>query len=261
MLAVFMALGGCGQSVRSPARKSETSHRAAGTLSCSSQRRNIVCRVLFIGNSFTYTNDLPAMLEALARSRGRHVLARELAWANATLAEHLASSSTASALASVEWNDVVLQEQSKIPAVESLRLADMAPPARQLVRMIRASGATPLLFLTWAHLRGWPEQSLFGYASMQAALDRGYQAASRELHTRIVPVGDAWWDAYRRPESYVLFRRDLFHPTVAGTYLAACVFFASVFRENPQGLSYRAGLPPGEASHLQAIAAEATSGA
>jgi hypothetical protein len=212
--------------------------------------------VLFIGNSYTYVNDLPAMFTKLARAGQALVEAAKVAEADETLAEHVASPETATALAAERWDVVVLQEQSQIPSVERYRQTEMYPAARQLVRMVRDVGAQPVFYLTPARRYGWPESGLDGYASMQSAVDEGYLVIAREVDVAVAPVGYAWADVLDHGAGSGLWQRDGSHPTVEGTYLAACVFYATIFRKSPEGLKYYAGLPTNEAKKLQAIASD-----
>lgn len=212
-------------------------------------------RVLFIGNSYTYVNDLPTTFADLAWSGGHRVETGTLATGGSTLAAHMADPATVSTLASSAWNTVVLQDQSENPALESYRQSEMYPAVTQLVASIRHAGGEPLLFLTWGHETGWPEAGLAGYATMQAALDDGYLGIARRLGVSIAPVGDAWQKVIASQANPELWQGDGTHPTSAGTYLAACVFYAAVFRQSPVGLGYRDGLPSAQASMLQRAAA------
>jgi hypothetical protein len=114
--------------------------------------------VLFIGNSYTYVNDLPGTFAVLAKAGGHPIHTGMVAPGGWTLAEHLNSPQALSALQSSKWDFVVLQEQSEIPAMETARWRDMYPAARALVEKIRQTGAQPVFFLTWAHRDGLPEQ-------------------------------------------------------------------------------------------------------
>src|ERR1041385_4583116 len=82
-------------------------------------------RVLFIGNSYTFVNDLPNTFAKLAKAGGHKVEVGMAAQGGWTLSQHLQSSETLSALNSKNWNYVVLQEQSQIPSVEQSRTQEM----------------------------------------------------------------------------------------------------------------------------------------
>jgi hypothetical protein len=131
----------------------------------------------------------------------------------------------------------------------------MYPAARVLVRRIRADGTTPLFFLTWAHRDGWPEQDLNGYERMQLQITQGYLGIAQELGVGIAPVGEAWRVARRQQPALDLWQADGSHPNEQGSYLAACVFYATIFRQSPEGLTYIADLPKETAHLLQTIAA------
>jgi hypothetical protein len=92
---------------------------------------------------------------------------------------------------------------------------------------IRAAGARTVLYMTWAR-KNAPES--------QRAITDAYESIGRELGATVVPVGVDWEKFLRDHERPVLHDRDGSHPTVAGTYLAACVFFATLFRRTSAGL-------------------------
>lgn len=211
-------------------------------------------RVLFLGNSYTSVNDLPATFARLARSGGHPVQTGTEAEGGWLLVDHANDSATKHRLADTKWDVVVLQEQSDVPAVEGSRQSQMYPAARRLVTMIRSAGARPLFFLTWAHRDGWTSGGLGGYASMQAAIDQGYLGIAGEQNSGVAPVGLAWAQVVAQESNPGLWQSDGSHPTKKGTYLAACVFYATVFRQSPVGLSYHDGLSDEEAARLQGIA-------
>jgi hypothetical protein len=208
---------------------------------------------LFIGNSYTFVNRLPLMFKRLANSGHHRVRTGILASPGESLAQHVASRGTSRTIGLFPWDIVVLQERGEYPAVASYRESDMYPAARDLVRKVRATGARPLLFLTWAQQHGWPRYGL-DYATMQAEVDHAYEALGHQLNTAVAPVGAAWWVTLQRLHEPRLWISDGTHPSVEGTYLAACVFYAAIYRQSPEGLPYRAGLPRSRAKTLQTIA-------
>ena len=211
-------------------------------------------RVLFVGNSYTYVNDLPTMFSELSRSGGHKVEVSTVAEGGFTLADHVNSAQFSEALTSNQWDYVVLQEQSQTPSVEYLRINFMYPAARTLVKQIRAVNAQPLFFSTWAHRGGFPENGMTNYESMQYQIDQGYLRIAYELNLPVVPVGVAWFRALNKYPSLQLWQDDGSHPSEQGTYLAACVFYVTFFKESPVGLSYRANLSEEVAGQLQIIA-------
>jgi hypothetical protein len=217
-------------------------------------------RVLFIGDSYTYVNDLPSTFANLAWSAGHRVDAVTLATGGESLAGHVADATTEPTIDSQPWNTVVLQDQSEDPAVPSYRASEMDPAVTELTQLIRNAGARPLLFLTWGHESGWLEAGLTSYSSMQSAVDQGYLAIASQLAIPIAPVGAAWQSVVAQQANTLLWQGDGVHPTTAGTYLAACVFYASIFDRSPVGLSDEDGLPAAEATMLQRVAASVTLG-
>jgi uncharacterized protein DUF4886 len=233
---------------------------SGGSPRCGNDASAACTRVLFVGNSYTFVNDLPSMFAKLAASGGHPTetgMAAEGSW---TLADHAKSPVTGAKLASARWGVVVLQEQSEIPSSSSSRRDQMYPALRQLVRTIDDALAQPILFLTWAHRDGWPENRLADYGEMQAALDDGYEAIAREQGIPIAPMGYAWWTLLGQEPEPGLWQDDGSHPTKKGTYLAACVFYVSVFRESPEGLAYHGGLSAAEGARLQELAAKTVLG-
>jgi hypothetical protein len=211
--------------------------------------------ILFIGNSYTSVNDLPHMFAQLAKAGGHGVETGVAAPGGWTLAAHARSAETLNTLKSSKWDIVVLQEQSEVPASEQARTQGMYPAGRSLVREIEEAGAAPTFFLTWAHREGWPDGGVPGYDAMQSRINDGYLQIAQELGASVAPVGDAWSMAKGGHPELELWQGDGSHPTEQGTYLAACVFYATIFRQSPVGLSYRANLSRKTASAIQTTAA------
>ncbi len=212
-------------------------------------------RVLFLGNSYTSVNDLPDTLARLAWSGGRRMEIAAQAPGGWTLLDQVSSPETARLLTSARWDYVVMQEQSEIPSVESFRQSEMYPAVRRLVTMIRSAGAAPLLFVTWGHRAGWPQNGMPDYVSMQAAIDDGYRAIAAELHVPMAPVGPAWLQVVEQGSSPGLWQDDGSHPNGTGTYLAACVFYAAIFGQSPAGLGWHPWISDGDAHRVQRTAA------
>ena len=222
---------------------------------CGPLSRSACVRVLFLGNSYTYVNDLPTVFRDLARSGGRNVETSMVANGGETLAQHAASPDSLGAIRGSRWQFVVLQEQSEIPALASAWQTQMFPPAETLVAAIRSAAATPILLETWAHRDGLPDQGL-DYAAMQAAITQGYRSLGAALGVAVAPAGDTWQTVLRTNPTIALWQADGSHPSPAGTYLAACVLYDRIFDMSPVGISDTGGLPPDVARALQVAAGQ-----
>ena len=212
--------------------------------------------VLFIGNSYTFGNDLPKMFRQLAKSGGYDVTTDISAVGGWWLKDHLNAPETSDKISERAWDYVVLQEQSVVPSRLDERNSSMYPAARQLVQMIQANNSSPIFFMTWGRRDGFSDVGFDSYKPMQTALTNGYMGIANELDAMVAPVGIAWQQVRQQHPEINLYQEDGSHPSEQGSYLAACVFYATVFQESPEGLRYDAGLSQEETAVLQRIAAE-----
>ena len=200
-------------------------------------------RVLFIGNSFTARNNVPDLVAQLAQSRGKQLQHRLISAGGASLRMHWNKGDAQKAIQQTRYDYVVLQEQSTLPIKNPLRMHENI---RLFDQAIKASGAKTALYLTWARQNA-PET--------QKAITNAYMAIGEELGAAIVPVGVAWHNFIRKHSQPLLHDADKSHPTLAGSYLAACVFFAVLFGERSAGTaSDIKGLTQAEAELLQETA-------
>jgi hypothetical protein len=233
---------------------------ASGRLSlgCAVAPADRCLRILFVGNSYTSTNDLPLTFSRLASSGGWTAETTMVAPGGASLADHASNESLAAMIAAGNgrgpWTAVILQEQSDIPTLAANRDALMAPAASTLARHALMSGARPYLLETWAHRDGMPSAGL-DYAAMQAAIDEAYRLVARQTGSGLVPAGEAWQRAAAEATSPALWSDDGSHPAPAGTYLVACVLYQALTGASPMGLGETAGLDAATAAALQRIAA------
>ncbi len=200
-------------------------------------------RVLFIGNSYTYYNNLPEMFAGLAQAGARkEVTVKMAAPGGWRLKDHWTKGEARTLLRDEHWDYVVLQEQSTLGVnyyVEGrTRIAGdevFRPYAELWSREIHKAGATPVFYLTWAP-RETPED--------QVRLNFAYGRAARENHAILAPAGMVWSRVRGEHPSIGLFYRQGSHPSPAGTYLTACSLYAAIFQKRPMGLPRRiAGHP------------------
>jgi hypothetical protein len=200
-------------------------------------------KMLFIGNSFTQRNNLPGLLAEMAAARGLCVKHELISLGGASLRTHWNAGRAAKAIATGSYDYVVLQEQSTLPVKNAKRMAENVWLFDEL---IKRAGSKTVLYMTWAR-QHTPEA--------QQAITDAYNTIGDELGAIVVPVGTAWQTFLAKHDKPVLHDRDQSHPTLAGSYLAACVFLVSLLKQNPVGVeSGPAGLGKQDITVLQAAA-------
>lgn len=185
--------------------------------------------VLFVGNSFTFYHDVPAMVEALsvAAEDGRPLRCVAFTPGNTTLQDHWETTGARKAIAKAAWEYVVLQEQSQRPFLDP---EAMYKYARLLNGDITRVSAKTVFFMTWAD-KNAPER--------QSALTRAYQKIGSECGAAVAPVGVAWKYVQAQRPGFELYESDGHHQNAKGSYLAACVFYATLTGKSPVGLPGR----------------------
>mgnify|MGYP002635327110 CR=1 FL=1 len=221
-------------------------------------------RVLFVGNSFSYFNNgIHNHLANLVRSSGQwkkdKSRFRLMTISGGQLVEHQAG--LQQMLLSSQWDKVVLQPYS-IGPISKPNKKTFQKGSLILSEMIRKAGSEPVFFMTWAY-KGQP--------LMMEQLNEAYTETAKSLNAQLVPVGLAFAAVSQSHPSIELYTADvdsfdesgklivkeiIKHPSLAGTYLAASVFYASFYHQSPEGLSYTAGLPVEEVRILQQTAWE-----
>ncbi|MEO8590419.1 MAG: DUF4886 domain-containing protein [Flavobacteriales bacterium] len=216
--------------------------------------------VLFIGNSYTYVNDLPDMFRQIALSLGDTVSTGMQAPGGYTLQDHTYDPATQAAIASQQWDYVVLQEQSQFGALPTFEAyTDVAAETLTYKIQLSSECGYPVFYMTWGRENGdatWCPQypHMCTYAGMQQALRDNYIQLALDNEGYVSPVGWAWKLVRDTHPNIELYQADESHPSVSGTYLAACVFYCTLFRESCVGASFTSTLQPDSAAILQAIA-------
>jgi hypothetical protein len=212
-------------------------------------------RVLFIGNSLTYTNDLPEMVRVLAESAGTPLVTGMIAVGGRSLEDHWNDRDVRAAVASRRWDVVVLQQgPSALPSSrENLR-----EYASRWATAIRSAGAQPVVYMPWPE--SW-RMSAFDSVSLS------YRLAAQVTSSALVPGGDAWQAAWRRDPSLALYGGDGFHPSRLGTYVVAVAAWARLTGRSPADAPTRLQLADGlleidaaRAGIVRAAVAEAMEG-
>ncbi|MFO0494427.1 MAG: DUF4886 domain-containing protein, partial [Flavobacteriia bacterium] len=214
--------------------------------------------VLFIGNSYTYVNNLPTVFNNLTQSLGDISTVDSKTNGGYTFQNHLSDAITHTKIHSRQWDFVVIQGQSQEPSFPTDQVnAQSLPPAVALADSVYNNWycSQAVYFMTWGRQNGDPQwDSISTFDGMNARLRNAYMRIADSANASVSPVGVAWKYVRDNHPTINLYSSDGSHPSMEGTYLAACTFYSSLFRKSAVGASYTGGLAPSIAAQLQAAA-------
>jgi hypothetical protein len=221
-----------------------------------------VKKVLFLGNSYTGVNDLPGLVDSITRSKGDSLIYDSNTPGGYTYQLHCSNTTSIAKINSNSWDYVILQEQSQLPSFPPSQVqTDVIPYADTLNQVIKANDSctTTLFYMTWGRKNGDASNCLSyppvcTYSGMQSRLRDTYLLLG-QMFGEVCPAGMAWKRVRDLDSTINLYQPDESHPTIFGSYLVACAFYACIFHKSPIGATYvPAGISAPIASFLQAVA-------
>lgn len=219
-------------------------------------------RVLFVGNSYTYVNDLPSVVAAISRaSRGPAIEATTVAVGGATLRSHWETNDAPARITTAPWEAVVLQGQSVEPALNYDEFRTYGLRFGMLANTYRAR---PVFYATWPRRAGdavYAESWSGGTpTSFNDRLDLAYSRVAMMTSGTVAHVGNAWMASLSAHPEINLYADDGSHPSAAGTWLAACVIYRALTGSLPDASADDAamGITATEARSLRDTAAMQT---
>ena len=215
-------------------------------------------RVLFIGNSYTEVNNLPQMVFNIARSMGDDMTYSSNTPGGCTFQGHCSNQSM-QLICQGGWDVVVLQEQSQYPSFPQSQVeAEVFPYAERLVDSIYAHNpcAEPMFYMTWGRRDGDQQNAQYfpvlgTYEGMDSMLCLRYTYMAEANDASLCPVGRVWRYLRTNYPSINLYASDGSHPSVAGTYAAACAFYTLIFHRDPSAIPFDATLDASVASTIR----------
>ena len=219
-------------------------------------------KVLFIGNSYTEVNNLPQLISNLASSTGDTLVFASHTPGGCTFQQHL--SGALSLIRQGGWDYVVLQEQSQLPSFPySQFMSESYPFAKALCDSIRAynPNAEIVFYMTWGRKNGDQQNCsiyppLCTYEGMDSLLFARYMMMAENNRTLVSPVGYVWHYIRDHYSDIELYQSDESHPSLAGSYAAACTFYATLFRKAPVAISTDEGIGDDQADRIRRAVSE-----
>lgn len=212
-------------------------------------------KVLFLGNSYTYVNNLPKLLTDMAFSTGDTIFTDENTPGGYRLMGHASNAVSLAKIRSDKWNYVVLQDQSQLPSFPEADVEAMVYPfARALDSVIKENNACTqtVFYMTWGRKNGDAQNCAFWppvctYQGMDSLLALRYRKMASDNKALLSPVGALWKYLRANHPTIELYQSDESHPSLAGTYAAACSFYAVMLKKDPTLISFDGGLAAAEA--------------
>lgn len=220
-------------------------------------------RLLFIGNSYTYYNDLPQMVYEIAKTKKKKLSVTSVTKGGERLKGHLKNEKLREMLSSQKWDFVILQEQSSAPAKQTETvITDIYPAAKALDSLIHVGSpeARTIFYMTWGHKYGTTHKIenyplAYTYEGMQERIKTTYLEMTYQNNAECAPVGMAWQRVRQERPDYQLYTQDCSHPSKLGTYLAANVIYTVLFGERYQ-TNFTSDFDNEKAEYIQRIAQE-----
>lgn len=216
-------------------------------------------KVLFLGNSYTQVNNLPQLTADLAASVGDTLVFDSNTPGGYTLEGHSTNPSSLTKIMEGNWDFVVLQEQSQRPSlpIEQVEI-DVYPYASFLDSVIteyNSCGET-MFYMTWGRKNGdasncnwWPP--VCTYTGMDSLLHLRYMIMTDTNNAVVSPVGAVWRYIRLFYPDIELYSGDESHPSVAGSYAAACSFYTAIFMKDPSLIAFNSTLDPIDAENIR----------
>lgn len=203
-------------------------------------------RVLFLGNSYTNANNLPNVFQSIANAQFDTVFYTANTPGGYTMELHTTNMATLNNIALANWDYVVIQEQSQRPSFPNAQVnADVFPYAKRLDSLINvANSCTETVFyMTWGRQNGDANNCQFftplcTYQGMDSMLNLRYKQMAERNAALVSPVGAVWNYIRSNYPAINLYSSDGSHPSALGTYAAACTFYTTIFRKDPNNINY-----------------------
>jgi hypothetical protein len=219
-------------------------------------------KILFIGNSLTHWNNMVTMFQELIFQSEKNAYVVEFAPGGMHLDEHALNTMTHSYIQETDWDYVIIQGADYSIAFKDLR-DNVLPPIRSLINLIKSnSNDTQIIFyLDYSLRKGFFRgDTLYTFNEFQSMINVGTKIVADELQMKIAPVGEAWRRVSNDGPPIDLYALDQGHPSAYGSYIMACVYFSTIYRESTTSLEYYGQLIENAAQVIQAIATETVLG-
>lgn len=225
-------------------------------------------RILFIGNSSTYYNNMPDMVASLANANNKNTEILKITHANFKLSDFtnendIYYSLITKTLTTQHWDYIVIQEHRNVIIQNPLKTEQ---ELSKFYNAITASKAQLILYETQADFSGKNftlnnSTSFLDHVQTQYYMTKSYYSIANKFNATVSPVGVNYTRCMEMYPEIVLYNEDNLHPSIEGSYLAACTLYGTIFGESAYNTDYfiknpkeKTDITEDEAMKLQSIA-------
>ncbi|HLV40114.1 PKD domain-containing protein [Xanthomarina sp.] len=219
-------------------------------------------KVLFIGNSYTAANNLPSMVNNMAQSTTDVLIFESNTPGGFRFINHASNTTTLNKINSNDWDYVVLQAQSQETSFGQLQMeTELHPFAESLSQTIRANNecSQPMFYMTWGRENGDASNCgslpwVCNYEDMDDVIRATYLFMAETNDAEVAPAGAVWRYLRTNHPSINLYSGDGSHPSLAGSYAAATVFYTMIYKKDPTLITWNSSLSQTDANIIKMAA-------
>ncbi|MGX1929553.1 SGNH/GDSL hydrolase family protein [Flagellimonas sp. 2504JD4-2] len=182
-----------------------------------SNNNSEITGVLFIGNSLTYFNDLPILVQQRAEVQGREIMVKMVAYPNYAIVDHWADGEVQQLISSQEYDYVIIQQG---PSSQSEGRQMLIESGKLYSDLCEQNNAKLCYFMVWP--------SISNYNTFDGVIENHTDAASIN-NAILLPVGEVWKAYIDSTNNFDYYGPDGFHPSVTGSEVAADVIVERLF--------------------------------
>lgn len=219
-------------------------------------RDSTALSILFIGNSLTGYNNMTQTFKNFADSTDKNIFIDEAVVFGSSLSDHLTNPATIAKINERQWDHVIFQGRNYTIAHEDYRTDDIETIQGlfNLVKM-NSSNTNVILVLAYSLPRNntYDGRTYFNHVEFQQLMYSGTKTICDDIGMQIAPVGWVWKQVFTERHDFNLYDTDESHPSQYGSFLMACVYYSTIFREVSSGINYFTNLSLEAALYLQRI--------
>lgn len=224
-------------------------------LSCHQLVAQTTRKVLFLGNSYTSVNNLPQLIGNAAQSAGDNLIYDSYTPGGYTLQDHNQDANGTDKIKNQSWDYIVLQGQSQQPITKSWKFNGGAGALKNHIDKYNSCSVI-MLYITWGRKNGDASNCakfpvMCTYAGMDTTIRNAYYELAGDISAEVSPVSVVWQYLRNNYPGIDLYQSDGSHPSLAGSYAAACCFYTTIFKKDPTLISYNPGLSATDAATIR----------